>query len=341
MQYRGKTVMGVFMSSIQAQRNAMAQIISIEEQLPEYAAPSKMYQIFQQFTTQEAAPGKPAAFILKDAAPDRAASERVHEQMKGILKLVSENRTAIPPEFLSNFERFQRQMQQFDTRAAEMGEVQRAPQPVQQKTYRVVKEIKETIAKPFRPFWSEGMWVQTFTAGIMMGIGVANVASVSTLAVVSGLTAVSLGLGLAIPFFLIVPGLIGLAFVFNQFRHRKLAEEAFRLANTPDQIVPLFSKLAPEAQARLFVELGPDFRAKLCEWNERENHDTGLQQLADLVGVLQDDNASVEDKRQAFQALPLKKLKPMDIYAFQYQQLKRLLIEKEMTGGTLILQRGK
>ena len=65
-----------------------------------------------------------------------------------------------------------------------------------------------------------------------------------------------------------------------------------------------------------------------------------MRQLADIVDTLQDGAAPAEYKRQAFQSLPLQKLK-LDIYEFQNQTLQKLLIEKGLTGGAIVLPQKK
>ena len=332
------------MSSVSPLQNALAQIIAIEKQLPQYVAPKNVYQIFQLFNAKQATQDEPISFVRSATwgTPDRETASRVHGQMREILTLVTENRAAIPPQYLPQVNRFEQYMQQYDN--FEAGETSSRPHGGESLTstqFPTVQDVKDTMKKPFRPFWTNKtvslMYFPSFH--LPLGIGLVIATAVCTgLGLFISMVGLGLGLGFGIP--LILVGVAGLALVLDKFRHRKIDENAFANARTHKQIVPLFSELTVDAQARLFVELGPEFRAELCEWHEKNTHDTGMRQLADIVDTLQDGAAPAEYKRQAFQSLPLQKLK-LDIYEFQNQTLQKLLIEKGLTGGAIVLPQKK
>ena len=116
---------------------------------------------------------------------------------------------------------------------------------------------------------------------------------------------IAAGVVIAAPVLTVLAGFT--AGIITHFRHQKANEKAFAEASTPKQLVPLFWKLAPEAQARFFVDLGPEFRKNLCalsgkKYGAGSSRDTRMQEMADIVGILQGSIAvPEEDRKQAVQ----------------------------------------
>jgi hypothetical protein len=238
--------------------------------------------------------------------------------------------SAIEPEYRPTAERFIEHMKQFEALRTPP-EASKQPPNVKltpPKAYASVKNVKDTIAKPFRSLW-ERRWLALLGTWNVLG-GAIVVVSVG----IGAVTAAALGIGLGAGLPVIALGAVILGFFFYFVRKRGLDEKALKDAKNHGDIVPLFERLSPEAQARFFVELGPEFRAKLCEWNEKKYHDNGMTQLSDLVDTLQDDKIPKEWGTTAFQSLPLRTLKAESRYGFQ-SELRSLLIEKGTTGGTI------
>lgn len=318
------------MSSIQLQ-NALAQIVSIEKQLPEYAPPQKLYKTFQQFVIQEAPAGEQKRIVLSSATqPSKEVSAQVHKLMKDLLETAETGRSAIPPDQRAIVERFRQQIETVE--AIEKQPVQLEAQTTRPSTiFPTVEEVKKELPPLRRDPSASELSNRADARRALINLG--WVAPIMVVGLFIG-SLLFMVIGIATVLWFTVPDLV--IFIIDKV-HEKQMKSVLEKAKTLDELVPLFEQISSRAQAKFFVELGPDYREKLCKWNEKTYHDDVMRQLCDLVNTLQDDTASKEWKQQAFQSLPLRTLPSSGRYSFQFE-LRSLLIEKGMTGGTIILQ---
>ena len=317
--------------------DALATILLVERQIPQYASPSKVQALFQRLTVHEDASGKQKIELTPN--PQNPSARAVHETMLQCLAIVAKDPSAIDPHDQKAVGRFQEHMAllaEMEQARPTEGETARAS-PLPSAAIPSVIEVKQQISSFFRPF---GSGVLEWFGGGILALSLLFGSSVMIpLMVAGGAAAATSAVFLPFTFIFGVPALIGtvvgLTMLVVYVVKRRQNEIALYNAQRPEEIVPLFESLRPEAQAKFLVELGPEFREQLCLWNEKHYHDDGMRQLCELVNTLQSDESPLEWKRKAFQSLPLK-VWCTERYSFQFDELKKLLIEKQMTGGTII-----
>ena len=297
------------------QQSALASISAFESQLPISVADDKdkrIVEVFERLHVQASPTDRSAARIVLKEKIHTATKTDVSE---GLLSVVEIVRT-ITPSLLSgkdrlNVDLFARQMRQFAAWKSEQRPPASLPAAEQQshpaaqsREYPTVSDVKQRITKPLRSFWERVE--RTFKNDLAFPAFTTTCASALVFVTSSILAVIAAGTAIAaVPIFMASISGLGLVagivlFVIDHLR-QKVVKEKLDQAKTYENIIPIFYKLSFQAQARLFVELGPDFRAKMCAatvgdpdimsskyWNKE------IQDLKNIVDIIQDSPAESE-----------------------------------------------
>ena len=301
------------MSSIQPSSaqpgQALRQIELFESHLPFYFAPKKVYEIFRRAAFQDSASGPGKSLIFQAEPQNTAMTKTVHTAMKEALKLVDQNLPKMKPHERLTVHSFREHLAIFEKMEQSVGSTQ-SPSPAAPNVKEVVRRIKRpVIASVITAYPNSSMVGLCF-----LGVGAVSVITglVTILALPVGLTF----LAVSLPFFLMGGGIV----VINMIRKR-VDTKKFHAATTLDQLVPLFERVNPGIQARLFVKLGPEFREKLCDKVEKRRknrffQDTTMRKLTELVNTLESNEVPDNLKAEAFKSLTREK-QGLALYAFQ------------------------
>ena len=267
-----------------AQSDALSSIKAFEAQMPArfIRDPKELIEVFEKVVIFEPGgrtdlPRELPRFEIVDGVQSRGyslavltAMEKVQEVAAGIASLSPKTRLEV--------DLFARQVEQF--RSCIKGEALKTGIDLQTEIPPDPRLVSNTKAKITTPFRHRSFW-KSFNESVHGSLAFAKfslfaggpiaIASAVTVGVFALAFGASVG---ALPFLALSALIPAAGFVWGiviHFLRQKANQKAFADATKSEDFVPLFWSLAPEAQVRLFIDLGPKFREALCKASEEKH----------------------------------------------------------------------
>ena len=303
-----------------SQAQALSSIAELEKRMPFgfTADPKKLTELFRKIFILSSTEDGSARFDFGAEPQSKDLSVLVLKEMEKIQKIASEiNKEVLSLEGQVRVDEFSRQVDQFksclENKNLESNTDLVPSAPLEPRS---VVDLKKEIPKPFRSFG------ESLTKDGLISLAAGGFCLIATLpfafiAIALGLVFPPLGLSVGAAYLglaaITTLGLFAQRTITHLVR-QKANEKAFAEAETPEALVPLFWKLAPEAQARLFVGLGSEFRSKLCAgsagfYSRRPHRSSSLQEMADMVDILQGSKETSTKEREQTEKIFLESTK--------------------------------